>query len=169
VEDARHADSEPATNSQRDAVVAETGAIEETLLLTLILQADDINALVFEPGNTNPRTIALAEFTNRYSGHITRVTPRAEEAIDPDSDVQAHQQRKFGFSWFAPELLKHKKLWQEVLLLRSSFLNQWQRNFLSGTGKNKTARAQSATDDAAINIMKDCGIASCTLYVLLSY
>jgi len=82
----------------------------------LILQADAANVLLMEAADTIPRTIPLAEFGLRYQGHITRITPKAEPATDPDSEAQARQSRKFGFAWFIPELLKHKKLWQEVLL-----------------------------------------------------
>jgi subfamily B ATP-binding cassette protein HlyB/CyaB len=82
----------------------------------LILQADGANVLLIEPGDATPGTISLAKFNQRYLGQITRVTPQAEPANDIDSEVQARQARKFGFRWFVPELLKHKKLWQEVLL-----------------------------------------------------
>ena len=82
----------------------------------LILQADAINVLVIEPDDATPSTIALAELSLRYRGHITRIAPKAVPGADPDSEEEARQSRKFGFSWFVPELLKHKKLWQEVLL-----------------------------------------------------
>lgn len=82
----------------------------------LILQADTANVLIIESGDATPSTIALAELRTRYLGHITRVTPQADAGADPDSEAAARQSRKFGFSWFIPELLKHRKLWQEVLL-----------------------------------------------------
>jgi subfamily B ATP-binding cassette protein HlyB/CyaB len=82
----------------------------------LILQADTANVLLLEADDPAPRTIALAELRTRYLGHITRVTPQADPGADPDSEAAARQPRKFGFSWFIPEMLKHKKLWQEVLL-----------------------------------------------------
>lgn len=79
----------------------------------LLLQADAANVLVVEVGDAAPLTITLEDFSLRYSGHVSRVKPYADPAADPDSESQA---RKFGFNWFVPELLKHKKLWQEVLL-----------------------------------------------------
>jgi subfamily B ATP-binding cassette protein HlyB/CyaB len=82
----------------------------------LLLQADSANVLVVEPGDTTPTTISLSEFSSRYCGRIARVTPQGNPGSDPDSEAEARQSRKFGFSWFTPELLKHKKLWQEVLL-----------------------------------------------------
>lgn len=82
----------------------------------LILQADAVNVLLVEAGDATPGTVSLSDFNQRYLGHITRITPKSDPAADPDSEEDARQSRKFGFSWFVPELLKHKKLWQEVLL-----------------------------------------------------
>lgn len=82
----------------------------------LLLRVDTAHVLVTEADGAAPRTISLSEFNQRYSGHITRITPQADSANDADSEAQARQARKFGFSWFIPELLKHKRLWQEVLL-----------------------------------------------------
>jgi subfamily B ATP-binding cassette protein HlyB/CyaB len=47
---------------------------------------------------------------------MTRVTPKIDMGVDADVEQQEQQARRFGFSWFVPELLKHKKLWQEILL-----------------------------------------------------
>ncbi|MFZ6800390.1 peptidase domain-containing ABC transporter [Undibacterium sp. Di24W] len=82
----------------------------------LILQADEHNVLVVEQTDNAPQTIALEQFQQRYTGQITRVTPKIDPGIDADSAEQERQARRFGFSWFVPELLKHKKLWQEILL-----------------------------------------------------
>lgn len=82
----------------------------------LILQADAERLLVIAPDDPAPRTVLLTEFTPRYLGYVTRITPKPDPAHDADSEAQAREARKFGFSWFIPELLKHKKLWQEVLL-----------------------------------------------------
>lgn len=82
----------------------------------LILQADAGNVLLVESGDPSPVTISLADLAPRYQGQIARIAPQVDAVADPDSEEQARQARKFGFSWFVPELLKHKKLWQEVLL-----------------------------------------------------
>jgi subfamily B ATP-binding cassette protein HlyB/CyaB len=82
----------------------------------VVLQADAGHVLVIECGGEAPVTIALADFVPRYGGHISRCTPQYDAAIDPDSAQQAREARKFGFSWFVPELLRHRKLWREVLL-----------------------------------------------------
>lgn len=89
---------------------------QATITPALILQADAVNLLVIEPGDATPGTISIIDFNQRYLGQVTRITPKAESGADVDSEAQARQARKFGFKWFVPELLKHKKLWQEVLL-----------------------------------------------------
>jgi len=82
----------------------------------LVLQADETNVLLIEPDSASPATISIADLTARYLGQATRIAPRADPANDPDSEAEARQLRKFGFKWFVPELLKHRKLWHEILL-----------------------------------------------------
>jgi ATP-binding cassette, subfamily B, bacterial HlyB/CyaB len=90
--------------------------LADSVGLGLLLQADEGNVLLVEPGDATPRTITITELGERYLGHVVRTTPKADPATDPDSEADARQHRKFGFHWFVPELLKHKKLWHEVLL-----------------------------------------------------
>ena len=82
----------------------------------LVLQADATRVLLLESDDAAPRDMRLEEFGLRYLGRALRITPKAEPAIDPDSQAQALQARRFGFSWFVPELKKHKRLWQEIVL-----------------------------------------------------
>lgn len=88
----------------------------------LILQADDVNLLIVEPNDAAPSAISIAQFNQHNLGHFTRISPKADLATDINSEAEARQTRKFGFRWFISELLKHKKLWQEVLL--ASFVIQ---------------------------------------------
>lgn len=107
--------------SQDLALPAVTGEIEsvpqnEEVVPALVLQADASNILVLEPGDVAPNTFPLSAFASRYLGNVARIVPKADPGADPDSEAQARSSRRFGFSWFVPELLKHKKLWHEVLL-----------------------------------------------------
>ena len=79
-----------------------------------ILQADHERVLLIAPGDTEPTTLPIDQFAADYLGQGMRFTPQAEAGEDPDT--VARKQRAFGFRWFIPELLKHQKLWQEVLL-----------------------------------------------------
>jgi ATP-binding cassette, subfamily B, bacterial HlyB/CyaB len=82
----------------------------------IILQADATKALVIQPGDTIPQAITIADLAPRVQGKLTRVATLVAEDSDPDGAILVAQSRRFGFSWFVPELLKHKKLWQEILL-----------------------------------------------------
>lgn len=99
-----------------DAANGEPSPSLQNVLPALVLQADAAQVLVIEPGDAAPATIPLDEFDTRYLGHITRIAPKADPATDSDSEAEARLSRKFGFRWFIPELLKHKRLWQEILL-----------------------------------------------------
>ena len=46
----------------------------------LILQADGQHLLIVEPHDPVPRTIAVNDFTQRYLGHLTRITPKTDPA-----------------------------------------------------------------------------------------
>lgn len=80
----------------------------------LLLQADDQQALLIEPGDTAPRVLALSALQARFHGQALSLATKVEPGTDPDS--VATQTRRFGFGWFVPELLKHKRIWQEILL-----------------------------------------------------
>jgi subfamily B ATP-binding cassette protein HlyB/CyaB len=88
----------------------------------LVLQADATRALILEHGDDSARSVSLQEFGGRYCGRIIRIAPPSETVLDPDSEAPCSPRGRFGFSWFAPELFKHKRLWREVLwfLWRSS-------------------------------------------------
>ena len=58
------------------------------------------------------------------TGQVLFATKQAE-ALHPDgligkpsdnNQAANPSQQPFGFKWFIPELLKHKKLWKEILL-----------------------------------------------------
>ncbi|GGI54678.1 peptidase domain-containing ABC transporter [Oxalicibacterium solurbis] len=102
--------------SEDDLINQEEKKVNPDAIPSLILQANSTNVLIVEPSSPEPLTLTLEQFTLRYFGYITSIIPKAEPANDIDSADQERQSRKFGFRWFVPELLKHKKIWQEVLL-----------------------------------------------------
>uniref|UniRef100_UPI00403FB0F3 peptidase domain-containing ABC transporter n=1 Tax=Massilia sp. W12 TaxID=3126507 RepID=UPI00403FB0F3 len=80
----------------------------------LVLQVEQGQVLLARMQDEQPQTLSLAQFNQLYSGYACSVTP--QEAAIKDPDAAEPKQRPFGFRWFVPELLKHKKIWQEVLL-----------------------------------------------------
>ena len=99
-----------------DTISELTANKSQYILPILILQAEGEHILCVTQDDVSPKTITLKEFSKRYTGHITRISPKIDEGNDEDSAALALQSRRFDFSWFIPELMRHKKLWQEILL-----------------------------------------------------
>lgn len=79
-----------------------------------LLVSASADAVTWIPACSNkPNTQSLAEFEARYSGQILLLQPQVEAVNDPDQPQQGSA--SFGFRWFVPELLKHRKVWRDVL------------------------------------------------------
>jgi subfamily B ATP-binding cassette protein HlyB/CyaB len=74
----------------------------------LIVKADRERLLYFEPGAGAPVTMALSDFAARFEGRVLLV--RHELSAEEPSATG------FGWQWFAKELLRHKRVWRDVLL-----------------------------------------------------
>ncbi len=83
------------------------------LSFVLLLRCDGERILYVEPGSQEPRETSLADFVPRYAGQVLQFAPANKPVADSDAPTGP---RKFGFSWFAPELLKHRAIWRDVLL-----------------------------------------------------
>ncbi len=81
--------------------------------LGLLVSADANTITWIAAGSNEPGTQPLAEFEARYSGQILLLQPQVDAVNDPDQP-QA-ESASFGFRWFVPELLKHRKVWRDVL------------------------------------------------------
>lgn len=80
-----------------------------------IMQCDDERVLVVILGGTQPQIMSIDDFFLFFTNKAYEIKVDEEDAPDPDNTSHIFR-RKFGFNWFVPELLKHKKIWQEVLL-----------------------------------------------------
>lgn len=80
----------------------------------IVVQTNNNGVVLFEAGTNSPKSLTYAEFTARYSGTVFQLTLESEGARDPDS--VAVTRASFGFRWFVPELLKHKRVWRDVLI-----------------------------------------------------
>jgi subfamily B ATP-binding cassette protein HlyB/CyaB len=83
-----------------------------TTKLALIIKIDDEQVVYFPSGTNEAVTIARDKLPEIFADRIVLMHPESGALSDPDSPVA---QRQFGFSWFVPELMKHKKVWHEVL------------------------------------------------------
>ncbi len=93
-----------------------TEALKETVAhaLALVVKADEERIVMFEPGAASGATLSAADFERRYAGELILFAPQPEPLADTDSAAAGKE--AFGFSWFVPELLKHRKIWRDVLL-----------------------------------------------------
>ena len=78
----------------------------------LVVSVRDSEFTCFSSGATTGSTVGMAEFAARFEQEVLLF---AHEAPPPVDDDLPAKRSPFGFSWFVPELLKHKRIWAEVL------------------------------------------------------
>ena len=101
--------------SLAEGSATDTGSDDSNqMVLALILKCESDRVLFFEPGHQTPQLATLAEFTKRFTGQVLLCSPQVKAANDEDAATA--KPREFSFRWFVPELLKHKRIWRDVLL-----------------------------------------------------
>ncbi|MBM0105750.1 peptidase domain-containing ABC transporter [Steroidobacter sp. S1-65] len=80
----------------------------------VLLQVDGADVTFSRFGHKTLQRQRLADLQPKLTGLALLVSAAPPTVIDPDS--AATQKRTFGFSWFVPELLKHRPIWRDVLL-----------------------------------------------------
>ncbi len=95
----------------------------------LVVSCNNDQIVFFEPNQVNPRTLALAEFEQKFNGlgwlfslNEARPTNDGESVPLTSRGRTVANGTTFSFSWFVPELLRYKKIWRDVLL--ASFVLQ---------------------------------------------
>ena len=107
---------EQKTREVSDSDAAEPGSVPcanlGPSLAVLIAISDD--QVVWLPANVDtPRTDSRDQFEAGLTGRVYLFYPESETVKDPDAASASI--RNFSFQWFVPELLKHRKVWHEVL------------------------------------------------------
>ena len=82
-------------------------------VLAVVLAATPDGLQLVESGQAAPALVAAAEFAGRFGGVVIRFA--RSDAPVADLDPAAEPRRRFGFGWFVPELLKHRRIWRDVL------------------------------------------------------
>jgi len=86
----------------------------------LILKADAETLLYFRTGSQTPETLPIAEASAWLAPELILVAKEGKAAGEEDiagfDSEKKEFGRSFGFSWFIPELLKHKSIWRDVLV-----------------------------------------------------
>lgn len=106
--------SEPAQHDQAQSSEDQPKQVDPVLLI----KAGGGQVLYFRAGSEAPETIALAEFTKLFRADILLIARKEKIPTDVDEPSAAGngQKEPFGFRWFIPELLKHKRIWRDVLI-----------------------------------------------------
>jgi len=80
----------------------------------LVLQAKDDTLLVCQNGSASPEVIPCAGTVDRMEEELLVIRVEHQPApVIPGFEAQA---ASFGFAWFIPQLLRHKRIWRDVLL-----------------------------------------------------
>ncbi len=81
--------------------------------LALILRSDGERLLYFENGSNRPQAISVGNALQIFelTCYLVAFDQKENEVADGELPVDA----RFGFRWFAAELLKYKSIWRNVL------------------------------------------------------
>ena len=82
--------------------------------LALIVQANTAGVTLFRAGTNQHTTLSATQFEREFTGSVFQLALAAAPLKDPDGAWQPTP--TFGFRWFIPELLKHKRVWRDVLI-----------------------------------------------------
>ncbi len=80
----------------------------------IVAQVNDQHVILFEAGSNTPKTITHAKFDVRFAGTAFPLALANQAVNDPNGTLMGNQ--SFGFRWFIPELLKHRRAWRDVLI-----------------------------------------------------
>jgi ATP-binding cassette, subfamily B, bacterial HlyB/CyaB len=102
------------------AVSVEPSAVSapESEGLALITAVQSDKAVLFSAGANQPEALSLGELSDRLTGVAWLVSPEVDTANDADASTsdEAAVTRSFGFRWFIPEIMRHRRVWRDVLL-----------------------------------------------------
>ena len=99
----------PCVVFERDAT--ESG--EPQLRAAIVAKCDRDQAVVFKSSSRDPATVPIAKFDEAFAPVF--VLLRRDPAAPSDPDGAHGKPAAFGFGWFVPELLRHKRIWRDVL------------------------------------------------------
>jgi ATP-binding cassette, subfamily B, bacterial HlyB/CyaB len=80
----------------------------------IVVQMQDGKVTLFEAGSNTPTSMTDAEFALRFAGTAFQLALETKGINDPDGAMV--NKTSFGFRWFAAELMKHKRIWRDVLI-----------------------------------------------------
>ena len=89
--------------------------------LALITAASGGKVVLFRAGENQPQTHELSALDAMLTGQGWLFAPEVESTNDADAPGSSNRStsavtQSFGFKWFTPELLRHRRVWRDVLL-----------------------------------------------------
>ena len=83
----------------------------------LIVGLSEEHILYFRPGQQTAESLTRSEAAERLEPELMLLSRTAGPATTDEDGIPgfAPDRKVFGFSWFIPELLKHRRLWLEIL------------------------------------------------------
>lgn len=90
----------------------------EKLIPALIVKRDDQTLALIRPDQTSPELMPIDVARAQCAPFMLLVAESDPPATESGAQqrLSAEQKEKFGFSWFLPELLRHKAIWRDILL-----------------------------------------------------
>lgn len=92
--------------------------IPSALTPALIVKHSDHTLAWVRPDQASPEPVS-ADIVRAQCVPVMLLVAEAEPPLTESTrqtETSAEQKKPFGFSWFIPELLRHKRLWRDVLL-----------------------------------------------------
>lgn len=92
---------------------------EASLTPIVIVRKQDKVFTYFQPGVQQPSALPEKEAHLHLEPHaviVEKAEPQTSLGLKGDVAGFSEEKKDFGFSWFLPELLKHKTIWRDVLL-----------------------------------------------------
>jgi len=84
--------------------------------VALIVKADADQLVYFRAGSRMPETLRTADAPSRLEPQLILVAKDHAGTGQEDIPGFTVEKKPFGFRWFVPELLKHQRIWRDVLL-----------------------------------------------------
>jgi subfamily B ATP-binding cassette protein HlyB/CyaB len=98
----------------QEAARDSTGETKTGQRQAIVAQADPKTVVLFEAGSNTPRSIDVEERSKQHCAIAYLLAPAGQAVKDPDGVAAGRS--AFGFRWFIPELLKHRRVWRDVLI-----------------------------------------------------
>ena len=105
--------TEESNQEESEETTESVPEVPSPTISVLVIRKDEERIMYFKAGEQTPLTVELDEFKEQVQDFYINVKSKE----DPVEDDEINPEKQpFGFRWFIPELLRHKKIWRDVVL-----------------------------------------------------